>query len=109
MTYRSVLRLGQEEVEDRCLHSAPNNKDDISLPADRFQGDGPSELVEQTTSVNSQGGKGHALCTHFEGEDLDGIQSLQRRETNRVDCTEDEDTGNGGFGCRGVCVIRLIG
>lgn len=105
MTYRSVLRLGQEEVEDCCLHCAPNNEDDISLPADGFQGDRPSELVEQTTSVNSQGGKGHALRTHFEGEDLDGIQSLQGRETDRVDGTKDEDTGNSGFGCRGVCVI----
>lgn len=76
MTYRSVLGLRQEEVEDHELHSIPGNEDDVRVPADRLQGDWPGKLAEQPASIDSQGGKGHALCTHLEGKDLDWVQSL---------------------------------
>ena len=63
--YRSVLGLRHEEVEDCSLHSTPDDKDDVCLPADCFERDGPSELVEQAASVYGQGGEGHALGTHL--------------------------------------------
>ena len=65
-TYRSVLGLRQEEVEDRSLHSIPNDKDDVCLPANRFKRDWPSELIQHTAGVDGKGGEGHALCAHLE-------------------------------------------
>lgn len=80
MTYRSVLGLRQEEVEDHELHSIPGNEDDVRVPANRLQGDRAGELAKQPAGVDSQGGKGHALGTHLEGKDLNWVQSLQGRE-----------------------------
>jgi hypothetical protein len=50
-TYTTVLGLGDEEVDDSGLEEVPDDEDDISLPRDLLERDGPSELVDKTSWV----------------------------------------------------------
>jgi len=51
-TYSAVLGLGDKEVDDSGLEEVPNDEDDISLPRDLLQRDGPSELVDKTSWIS---------------------------------------------------------
>lgn len=102
MTYRSVLGLRHQKVEDGCLDTTPDNEDNVRFPADRLKRHRPGELVEQAASVDSQRRKCHALRTHLEGKDLNRVQSLQGRKTDGVNGTKNEYEGHGGLGSSGV-------
>lgn len=78
------------------MDSAPDDEDNICLPSDILQRDGPSKLVDETSNVNGQAGETHALGTHLKGEDLDRVKSLKRSETERVDEAKDVHHGEGG-------------
>jgi hypothetical protein len=93
-----VLGLGHHEVEDSRLHSVPDNKDNVSLPLDLGEGNRPRELVEHAAGVDGEGGEGHSLGAHLEREHFDGVQGLQRGDSDRVDGAEDEDHGDRGAG-----------
>jgi hypothetical protein len=47
----AVLGLGNEEVDDSGLEEVPDDEDDISLPCDLLQRNGPSELVDKTSWI----------------------------------------------------------
>lgn len=102
-TYCAVLGLGNEEPDDCSLNSAPNGEDDVCLPSDLAHRNGPGELIQHTRSRGSKAGETHALGAHLEGEDFDGVQSLQRGETDGVDGTEDKDEGKTSSSCSLVC------
>ena len=76
LTYSAVTSLREEEVHDGGLSRAPDDEDDISLPSDALERDGPGELVEETTSVDRQTGEGHTFGTHLEGKNFDWKESL---------------------------------
>jgi hypothetical protein len=97
-TYSAALGLGKDKVYNSDLHGVPDGKDDVGLPANLLHGHWPGELVEKTSSVDSQVGKGHTLGTHLKGKNLDGVQSLKRGDTDGVESTEDEDHGQGSLG-----------
>jgi hypothetical protein len=103
----AVLGLGHHEVEDGRLHEIPDDENDVSLPLDVLESHGPRELTEHATGVDGKGGEGHALGTHLEGEDLDGVQGLERGETDGIDGAEDEDHRNGCLCGVLVQVLRL--
>jgi hypothetical protein len=50
--YSAILGLGNEEVDDSSLEEVPDDEDDISLPCDHLQRDGPSKLVDETSCMN---------------------------------------------------------
>jgi len=104
---RAVLGLGHHEVEDGRLHKVPDDEDDVGLPLDLLESDGPRELAHHAAGVDGERGEGHALGTHLEGEDFDGVQGLERGETNGVDGAEDEDHGDGCLGRGLVGLARL--
>lgn len=60
--------------------------------------DRPGELIQHAAGVDCQTGKCHALGTTLEGEDFDWVESLQWRQADRVDGSEEEDHGH-----RGLC------
>lgn len=103
----AVLGLGHEEVEDGRLDGVPHHEDDVGLPLDLGEGDRPGELVEHAAGVDGEGGEGHALGAHLEGENFDGVQGLERGETDGVDGAKDEDHGDGGAGCIAVGLAGL--
>jgi hypothetical protein len=90
-TYSAVLGLRNEEVDDSGLNSTPDGEDNIRAPSDLLQGNRPCELVQETSSGNGEARETHTLCTHFEREDFNGIQGLERSEAYRVDGTKDKD------------------
>ena len=51
-------------------------------------------MVDEGSGVDEETGESHTLGTHLEGEDLDGVESLERGPTERVDSLEDIDHGN---------------
>lgn len=104
----AVLGLGHHEIEDRRLDGVPADEDDVGLPADLGEGDGPGELVEKTAGVDGESGESHALGAHLEREDLDGVQCLEGRETNGVDSAKDEDHSDGGAGGIAVGLAGLV-
>src|SRR5690606_38304563 len=55
----AALGFRDEEVDNSGLDRATNDEDEVSLPLDLLKGNGPSELVEETGGVNSEGGEGH--------------------------------------------------
>jgi len=63
----AVLGLRNEEVDDGGLEEIPNDEDDISLPCDLLQRDGPSELVDETSSADGEVGECHTLGAHLKG------------------------------------------
>jgi hypothetical protein len=65
-TYSSVLRLRDEEVDDRGLYSAPDGEDNICAPSDLVHGNWPSELVQHTSSSDGETGEAHSLSAHLE-------------------------------------------
>jgi hypothetical protein len=74
--YCAVLGLGDPEVDDDGLYSAPDCEDDVRVPPDFLHGYWPCELVEQTSSCDRKTREAHSLGAHLEGEDLDGVQGL---------------------------------
>ena len=106
-TYGSVLGLDTQKVDTRGLEEAPQGEDDVRLPANGLQTDGPGELVQQTTGRDGQVAKGHTLGTHLEREHFDGVQRLQRRDAETEDDTEDVDEGEVGAGGGRVGVAGL--
>ena len=94
-----VLRLRHHKVENRRLHRVPHNEDNVSLPLDLRESNRPGELVEHAAGVDGQGRESHSLGAHLEGEDFDGVEGLQRGDSDRVDGAEDEDHGDRGAGC----------
>ena len=46
MTYCSVLRFWDEEVDYYCLDATPSTEDDVCVPADLIHSNWPRELVE---------------------------------------------------------------
>lgn len=110
---RTISGFGDEEPYDCRLNRTPNGKDDVGFPADLLHGDGPCELVQETGGCDGETGESHSLGAHFEGENFDGVESLERCETDRVDGTEDEDESEGGgtgcVVCADGCGIRGIG
>jgi hypothetical protein len=105
-TYSSVFGFWEPTPHYPSLAAAPYNKAYIRLPSNVLQSDGPSELVEQATGVDSQTGKRHTFGSHLERQHLNRIQSLKRRNAEREDCSEHEDHGDGGFGSG--CVFGFI-
>lgn len=61
------------------------------LPANLLERHWPGELVEETTSSNSEVGEGHALGALLEAEHLDGVERLKRCQANGEDNGEDVD------------------
>jgi hypothetical protein len=94
-----VLRLRHHKVKDRRLHRVPHHENNVSLPLDLGESNRPGELVEHAAGVDGQGREGHSLGAHLEGEDFDGVEGLQGRDSDRVDGAEDEDHGDRGAGC----------
>jgi hypothetical protein len=47
--------------------------------------------------LQTETGEGHSLGTHLEGQNLDGIEGLQRGDTNGKHCVEDEDESDKGL------------
>lgn len=65
-TYGTLLGLGDEEVNNRSLNSTPNAEDDVGVPSDMLQSNGPDELVEDRNDVHDEVTEGHTLCSNFE-------------------------------------------
>jgi len=86
----AVLGLWQQEVGDGSLNGAPDGEDDISVPSDLLEGNGPDVVVEDGDDVHDKVAESHTLGTDFKVEDLDRVKSLKGSETNRVDCAKDE-------------------
>lgn len=103
----AALGLGDEEVDDEDLEGTPRNEDDVGLPSDLLKGNGPGELVEETSSVDGERGEGHTLGTLLEGEDLDGVEGLERSETNGVEHAEHEDEADSGAGSGSVASVEV--
>ena len=103
-TYSATLGLGEDKVNNSNLDGVPDGEDDIGPPANLLHGDGPGELVEKTSSVDSQVGKGHTLGTHLKGKNLDRVEGLERSDTHGVESTKHEDHGQGSLGGGGVAV-----
>jgi hypothetical protein len=97
-TYSSVFGFWEEPPNYSCLSCAPQDKYNIRLPSNVGERDGPSELVEQATGVDSQTRKCHTLGTHLEGQHFDRVESLKRCNAEREDCSEQKDHGDGSFG-----------
>lgn len=85
------------------MYSAPDGKDDVGFPPDLIHGNGPGELVQEASSGDSEARETHALGTHLERQDLDGIQGLKRSEAHRVDSTKNKHEGKGGGAGTLVC------
>jgi hypothetical protein len=103
----AVLSLGHHEIEDGRLDGVPDNENDVSLPLDLGKGDRPGELVEQATGVDSEGRESHALGAHLERKHFDRVQSLERCETDGIDCAENEDHSDGGASGGAVGLVGL--
>lgn len=102
-TYSAVLGLGHHEVDDASLDETPDHENEVALPLDVLQSNGEAELVDKRADADEQAGEGHALGTHLEGEDFDGVESLHGRPAERIDSLEDVDEGHsGGAGRFGV-------
>lgn len=65
-------------------------------------------MVQQTTSTDSQVGKCHTLCSHLKRQDLDGVERLERRESNAEDETENVDAGQRCFCCARIRIPRVL-
>lgn len=65
-------------------------------------------MVDESTEVDEETRECHTLGTHLEGEDLDGVEGLERSPSERVDSLEDVDHGNNGKGSRVVGDILLL-
>lgn len=90
-TYSSLAGLREEEVGNDTLSSTPNNEDDVGLPLNVLDGDGPGELVQETGTVDEKGLEGHTLGTNLEGDTFDGVESLQWGDVEGVDDGKDEN------------------
>ena len=90
-TYCAVLGFWDEVPDDTGLNSTPHGEDDISLPCNVDKCHGNTELVGKETNGGEQVGEGHSFGTHLEGEDLDGVQSLEWGPANGVANLEDVD------------------
>lgn len=101
------LGFGDEKVDHDSLESAPDNEDDVGLPANLLEGDGPGKLVKETGGVDSERGEGHTLGTHLVREDFDGVESLERSPANRVEHAEHEDEANGTTGSSDVASVEV--
>ena len=105
-TYSSIACLWEPQPDDTGLGNTPDDKDDISLPANILKRHRPSKLIQQTTSIDSQTRERHSLGTHFERQDFNRVQGLQRGKAEREDSAKHEDHGDGGFG--GTCVCGVV-
>lgn len=103
----SALGFWDEEVDDGGLDNTPDDEDDVSLPGNLLKGNWPSELVEETSSVDGKGGESHTLGTLLEGQDLDWVQGLEWSETDGVEDTEDEDEADGTTSSGDVGLVRI--
>ena len=103
----ALLRLWHHEVEHGELDRTPDHEDEVSVPSDLRKRDWPSVVVEQAGSVHAETAERHALCTLFKGQDLDGVESLQRRHADGEDTAEDEDESKHGLRRRLVGVSTL--
>ena len=106
-TYRALPGLGEDEVCNDTLESTPDNEDDVCLPFDLLERNGPSELVHEAGGIDREGLQSHTLGSDFEAETLDGIQRLQRSDVEGVDGAEDEDEREHGIACIVVAVDRV--
>lgn len=95
-TYSTVLGLGNEVPDDGSLDETPDHEDNVCLPLDVLESDWESELVDESTTGDEKVREGHSLGTHFEGEDLDGVESLKWGPAERIDSLEDIDHSNSG-------------
>src|SRR5690606_20567921 len=93
---------------DGGLDETPDDEDDVGLPLDLLKGNWPGELVEETSSVDSEGGESHTLGTLLEGENLDWVESLEWGETDGVEDTKDEDETDGGTSGSNVVVVGIV-
>lgn len=88
--YSTALGLGNEPPNDKGLNGVLHGEDDVGLPADSIERNGPGKLVQEATQVDGQRGEGHALGTHLERQNFDREKGLERRDTNRVNATKGE-------------------
>lgn len=114
MTYCSVLGLGDKDVHDGSLDSTPDAEDDVGSPCDFLHGDRDTELVGKKTDSGEKAGECHALGTNLEGQDLDWVECLQWRPSERVEDLEEVDPSKDGLGDRWldrslVLIGRVVG
>lgn len=73
------------------MNKGPDNEDDVCLPFEVFDGNGPGELVKKTSCINKGTLESHTLGTDLKVDDFDGVEGLERSKVERVDTSEDED------------------
>jgi hypothetical protein len=68
-----------------------DDEDDVGLPFNALDSDGPCELVHQTRGIDGEALKRHSLGSDVEVDAFHGVQGLKRSNVERVDASEDED------------------
>ena len=101
----TVLRLRNKHPHHKRLNRAPDHEHNIQFPLDVLQRNWVRELVDQHGRGEGEVGERHALGAHLEGEDFDGVQRLQRGDTDGVDSAEEEDHRDSGLGGRAVGLV----
>jgi len=72
----SLASLREEEVSDDAKHDTSNDEDNVDLPLDLLEGNGPGELVDQARRVDEETLERHTLGTDLIAEDLHGVKGL---------------------------------
>jgi hypothetical protein len=114
VTYSPLPGLWEEKVRQDTLDESPGHEDDVRLPLDLLDGNGPGELVEQAGGVDEEGLEGHALGADLERDAFDRVEGLQGGDVERVHGAEDEDKSQHGIagvlvGEDGVAVVDAAG
>ena len=107
-TYRTVFGLGNKDIDGNGLECTPQDEADICLPSNLLESDGPGELIEEISCRHGKVGECHPLGPHFEAKDLNRIECLQRRESNRIDHPKHVNHRNGSFRGRRTLVQRIL-
>ena len=79
-TYRSLPGLWEDKVCNDTLKSTPDDEDDVCLPCNLLERDGPSELIHEAGGIDSKALQRHTFGSNLEAEALDWVQRLQRSD-----------------------------
>jgi hypothetical protein len=69
------------------------DEDDVGLPFDALDSDGPGELVHQAGSIDGEALECHSLGSDVEVDAFHGVEGLKRGDVEGVDASEDKNEG----------------
>ena len=93
---RALVRLGVQRPNHGDRDSVACGEDVERLLAERVEHYGAEECEPAVANGPADDAPGIALCAHFEGEDLGGVEPRDGEPGRAEDGREDEDHGDGG-------------